>query len=77
MERITGNKDHAADAPENRVYLDCYREMGMSAGAAWVFYAMTNAVPNADAKWLTEAAMRQWVSQGKAGESLDSGPSLN
>jgi hypothetical protein len=53
--------DYAAAAPENRAYLDYYREMGMSAGAAAAFYAMTNSVPNADAKWLTAADMRHWV----------------
>ena len=53
--------DYAASAPENRAYLDYYREMGMSAAEAAAFYAMTNSVPNADAKWLTAADMGQWV----------------
>ncbi len=55
-------KDYAADAPENRAYLDYYREMGMSAAQASAFYAMTNSVPFEQAKWLTAADMRQWVS---------------
>ncbi len=55
-------RDYPADAPENRAYLDYYREMGMSAASASAFYAMTNSVPNAEAKWLTVADMRQWVS---------------
>lgn len=53
--------DYAADAPENRAYIDYYREMGMSADEAAKFYAMTNSVRHADAKWLTAADMRQWV----------------
>ena len=55
-------KDYAADAPENRAYLDYYREMGMSGEQASAFYAMTNSVPNAQAKWLTAADMSRWVS---------------
>lgn len=53
--------DFAANAPENRAYLDYYREMGLSAAEASAFYGMTNSVPNADAKWLTAAEMRQWI----------------
>lgn len=53
--------DYPADAPENRAYLDYYREMGLSAGEASAFYAMTNSVPNADARWLTAADMGRWV----------------
>jgi hypothetical protein len=54
--------DYAADAPENRAYLDYYREMGMTAEAASAFYAMTNSVPFSQAKWMTAADMREWVS---------------
>ncbi|MFT4026241.1 MAG: alpha/beta hydrolase [Novosphingobium sp.] len=54
--------DYAADAPENRAYLDYYREMGMSAEHAAAFYAMTNSVPFEQARWLTAADMGQWVS---------------
>jgi hypothetical protein len=54
-------RDYAADAPENRIYIDYYRQMGMSETEARAFYAMTNSVPNADAKWLTAADMGQWV----------------
>ena len=53
--------DYAAAAPENRAYLDYYREMGMSAAEAAAFYAMTNSVPNADAKWLSAEDMGRWV----------------
>ena len=53
--------DYPATAPENRAYLDYYREMGMSLGEANAFYAMTNSVPNASARWLTAAQMGQWL----------------
>jgi hypothetical protein len=53
--------DYPADAPENRAYLDYYREMGMQPGEARAFYAMTNSVPNADAKFLGAEEMGRWV----------------
>ncbi|MGH6785385.1 MAG: alpha/beta hydrolase [Novosphingobium sp.] len=53
--------DFAEDAPENRLYLDYYREMGMAPAEAGAFYAMTNSVPNADAKWLSAADLGRWV----------------
>ena len=54
-------RNFAADAPENRLYIDYYRAIGMSEAQASAFYAMTNSVPNADAKWLTAAEMAFWV----------------
>lgn len=53
--------DYPADAPENRAYLDYYREMGMTAEQASAFYAMTNSVPFERARWLTARDMGQWV----------------
>lgn len=53
--------DYAADAPENRAYLDYYVEMGMPRPQASAFYAMTNSVPHADARWLTSADMGRWI----------------
>lgn len=53
--------DYAADAPENRAYVDYYVEMGMPGAQARSFYAMTNSVPNGDAKWLTGSDMGKWV----------------
>ncbi|PKB14675.1 hypothetical protein B0I00_2273 [Novosphingobium kunmingense] len=53
--------DYGADAPQNRAYLDYYREMGMTAQRAAAFYAMTNSVPFEQAKWLTAADMRGWA----------------
>lgn len=53
--------DYPADAPENRAYLDYYVEMGMTAGTARAFYAMTNSVPHAAARWLTVRDLARWV----------------
>jgi hypothetical protein len=53
--------DFAPDAPENRLYLDYYMEMGLTAADARAFYAMTNSVPHADALWLGGAEMAQWI----------------
>ena len=73
-------KDYAADAPENRAYIDYYREMGMSPIEARAFYDMTNAVPNASARWLSAAQMGQWVRlenlAATPAASLDSGRAL-
>lgn len=67
--------DYPEDAPENRAYLDYYREMGMDATQARAFYAMTNSVPFAQARWLSAQELGRWVRLDKP-ESLDSGPSL-
>ena len=73
-------KDYGPNAPENRLYIDYYREMGMDEAQARAFYAMTNSVPNADAKWLTAEEMGRWVPLD-GGRSiamrLDSGPTLH
>lgn len=73
--------DYAIDSPENRKYLAYYREMGMSAGQAAAFYAMTNSVPFEDARWLDGAEMRQWIETAPEPAPrlayLDLGPSLN
>ena len=53
--------DFAQDAPENRMYLDYYIEMGMNPQQALAFYSMTNSVPHSEAKWLTGAEMRRWL----------------
>jgi hypothetical protein len=54
--------DYAASAPENRAYVDYYVEMGLPEPQARSFYAMTNSVRHADAKWLTAEDMGKWVS---------------
>jgi hypothetical protein len=53
--------DFAPDAPENRLYIDYYTEMGMSLEEARAFYAMTNSVPHAGARWLDGAEMTRWL----------------
>jgi hypothetical protein len=53
--------DFAADAPENRLYLDYYADMGMSAEQARAFYAMTNSVPHSGALWLEGEQMARWI----------------
>lgn len=55
-------RDYPVDSPENRAYLDYYREMGMTLAQARAFYAMTNSVPFRSAKWLSGAEMAQWIS---------------
>jgi hypothetical protein len=54
-------KDYPANAPENRAYIDYYEDMGMPEPQARAFYAMTNSVPNAQAKWLGSAEIGRWV----------------
>lgn len=44
--------DFPANDPVNRAYIAYYREMGMSEAQATAFYAMTNAVPHEDARWM-------------------------
>lgn len=58
----------AEDAPENRLYLDYYVEMGMAPDHARAFYAMTNSVPHSGALWLDAATMQSWVAPMKAPE---------
>jgi len=53
--------DFSLDAPENRVYLDYYADMGMSSQQARAFYAMTNSVPFESALWLTGSEMYGWM----------------
>jgi hypothetical protein len=45
--------DYPEDDPVNLAYLAYYREMGLGEAEARAFYAMTNAVPHGDARWLT------------------------
>lgn len=53
--------DYGPDAAPNRAYIDYYRQMGMSETGARAFYAMTNAVPFASARYLSAAQMRAWI----------------
>lgn len=61
-----GAADYAPDAPEHRKYLAYYREMGLEAGLAERFYAMTNSVPFERALWLTGSDMRGWIAGAAA-----------
>jgi hypothetical protein len=61
--------DFATDAPENRLYLDYYAEMGMSEDEARAFYAMTNSVPHHSALWLRGSDMARWVKEDAAPRS--------
>ena len=53
--------DFAPDAPANKVYLDYYREMGLSAEDAEGLYALTNSVPNEEMLWLRTKDIEQFV----------------
>jgi hypothetical protein len=64
--------DFAPEAPENRLYLDYYAEMGMTAEEARAFYAMTNSVPHAGALWMGGAEMARWIAP--AARRIDLGP---
>jgi hypothetical protein len=66
--------DFAADSPVNRAYLDYYRQMGLA--DAQGFYDMTNAVPNADARWLTAQDMRAWIGEARAGDVTSGASSI-
>lgn len=59
--------DYAASAPENRRYIDYYRQMGMSPIEAEAFYAMTNSVPFSSARWFGAGEMGLWVRLEDAG----------
>lgn len=65
-----GASDYAADSPEHRKYFAYYREMGMNAGQAASFYAMTNSTPFERPRWLSGAEMRNWVGRGASGPVL-------
>ncbi|MCJ2183091.1 alpha/beta hydrolase [Novosphingobium sp. 1949] len=54
--------DYASSAPENRRYVTYYEQMGMSPIEAEAFYAMTNSVPFASARWFGAGVMSLWVS---------------
>lgn len=56
-----GPRDYAESAPENRAYIAYYQDMGMSPAEARAFYAMTNAAPFDNARWMNAAQMGQWV----------------
>ena len=54
-------RDVAENDPVNLAYLAYYREMGLSEGQARAFYAMTNAVPHDEARWLSKDEFAQYA----------------
>lgn len=65
--------NYALTAPENRRYLDYYKQMGMSEREAEAFYAMTNSVPFASARWLDSSEMAVWVHLDDQRNAFDMG----
>lgn len=57
-----GPSDFAANAPQNRAYLDYYRAVGMSESKARAFYAMTNATPFSRPQYLSGLDLARWAS---------------
>lgn len=53
--------DFAPDAPANKVYLDYYREMGLSSEDAEELYSLTNSVPNEEMLWLRTKDIEPFV----------------
>lgn len=53
--------DFPPDAPANKVYLDYYREMGLTAENAEELYALTNSVPNEEMLWLRTKDIKPFV----------------
>ena len=53
--------DVAENDPVNLAYLAYYREMGLSDAQARAFYAMTNAVPHEDARWMSKGEFAQYA----------------
>jgi len=53
--------DYPADDPVHAEYLGYYREMGMDDAKARAFYALTNATPFDDVRYLTRADMARFV----------------
>ncbi len=46
-------RNFSPSSPENRVYIDYYRAMGLTEVTARAFYDLTNSVPNSKVRWLT------------------------
>lgn len=53
--------DYPASDPVHAEYLGLYREMGMDAAKARAFYALTNATPFDDVRYLTRDEMARFV----------------
>lgn len=68
--------DFGANEGANATYLAYYREMGMSEPQARAFYAMTNSVPHADARWLTAQDMRGWIGDAPIEGAITAAPKI-
>jgi hypothetical protein len=53
--------DFAADAGPNKIYLDYYREMGLTPENANALYALTNSVPNEEMLWLHTPDLSRFI----------------
>lgn len=53
--------DYHPNSQQNWTYIEYYRAMGMSEREARDFYAMTNSVPFARARYLSAAQMQAWL----------------
>ena len=53
--------DYPADDPVHADYIGLYREMGMDAAKAREFYALTNATPFDEVRYLTRDDMARFV----------------
>ena len=53
--------DYPANDPVHQEYLAYYRDIGMDAGEAKAFYALTNSVPFDDALWLGRDDLKRYV----------------
>lgn len=53
--------DFAPDEGPNKVYLDYYREMGLSTEDAEGLYALTNSVPNEQMLWLRTKDIKPYI----------------
>lgn len=69
-------REFAAGSPEHTGYLAYYRDMGMTDAEAREFYAMTNSVGFAEAKWLDAAEMRRWLGERAAAPAPRAEPRL-
>jgi hypothetical protein len=54
-------KDYAANAPENLEYINFYKEIGMDEAKAKAFYAMTNATPHNQARYLNSSDIAAYI----------------
>lgn len=64
--------DFSATAPENHRYVDYYSQMGMTSQEAQSFYAMTNSVPYASARWLGTNEMGDWLALNRVVKPIPS-----